>query len=278
MKKLTFILLLLPLGLFAQNLIPNGDFELGPDSSSVGWSSSFDSTCTGTYPLNGPNSWVGISSSPDRLVEGTIYDCNWSNDTAQSGKAYVLFGYYEAGKTTLLFPLEKDSIYRLKYFISLQTFNGQYNDSCHCEFRFNNNGNTIIAPYISSEYWQYIDTTFIAESNSTELEIWGIDMVSSGNNIDNISLTKEPVNYIAESERYKTVFDFYPNPSTGIVQIDINESAEIDIYNLLNERVFHKSISSDINIIDLSQLPKGLYFLNLINKQRTVIQKKIIIN
>lgn len=102
MKKLTIILLLLPLGLFGQNLIPNGDFELGPDSSSAGWAIGYpwDSTGNGCDPqsfVNGPDDWQIVSSSPDRMVESNMPICNWDIDTAASGKAWIDFGYNGGG-------------------------------------------------------------------------------------------------------------------------------------------------------------------------------------
>lgn len=95
-----------------QNLVPNGDFELGGDSTSIGWLFKLQPNCQGGGPMAGPDFWTVTSPSPDRIIEGQIY-CNWDNDTAQSGIAFIVVGGNEAGKTTLLSPLETDSFYRL---------------------------------------------------------------------------------------------------------------------------------------------------------------------
>ena len=96
---------------FSQNLIPNGDFELGPDSSSGGWSIGvWDTTCSPTTIVYGPDFWFVVDATPDRMVEGDIPTCNWDNDTAQSGKAYIDFAsggtgnpnYTESAKAILI--------------------------------------------------------------------------------------------------------------------------------------------------------------------------------
>jgi hypothetical protein len=74
MKKLLnislFLLLLMPLGGFAQNLIPNGDFEMGPDSCSVNWEEYADSCTLKGLLVAGPDFWVVTKATPDRFVEG----------------------------------------------------------------------------------------------------------------------------------------------------------------------------------------------------------------
>lgn len=126
MKKFLLVLVfILPFLSSSQNLIPNGDFELGTDSSSVGWVEGFDSTCTITDTVFGPDFWSVISGTPDRLVEGNICS-NWSDDTAQSGKAFIHLYIgnqagveQEAGSVSLIIPLEKDSSYQLSYYASI---------------------------------------------------------------------------------------------------------------------------------------------------------------
>lgn len=77
-------------------------------------------------------------------------------------------------------------------------------------------------------------------------------------------------------------FSMYPNPSNGIFTVNFNNShnnkIRIDIYNMLGEIVF-----SDSNIepqpsfeIDLSSIPKGLYFINLNDGQKNYAEKMMI--
>ena len=52
----------------------------------------------------------------------------------------------------------------------------------------------------------------------------------------------------------------YPNPSFGIIKIDANSNEVLLIYNLVGEKLFSKTMQIGINTIDISYLPKGIYF------------------
>ncbi|MFH0865763.1 MAG: hypothetical protein V1904_06185, partial [Bacteroidota bacterium] len=224
---------------YAQNLIPNGDFELGPDSSSGGWFYGIDSTCTAVGTVYGPDCWSVANGSPDRLVEGDIPTCNWDNDTAYSGKAYVVFGWNEAGKTILVSSLDKDSIYQLKYCAKLETFNN-YFEPTRIKFYFNNGYDSILSPFINySSQWQCYDTIFKATSIISEIEIWGIEFVSSAVKIDNLYLEK--ISSIGINENYLEMnLKIYPNPTNDYVVIEnmlCENNYSIKIYNLFNELI-----------------------------------------
>ncbi len=72
----------------------------------------------------------------------------------------------------------------------------------------------------------------------------------------------------------------YPNPSTGIFNVvvnGLNKSAELVVYNLQGQAVFTKTISGDINTkLDLSDMPKGVYFVRIRNEEISHISKLII--
>ena len=138
MKKIILLIciILLISPIIAQNLIPNGDFELGPDSTSAGWTNGVDITCIMIGTVLGPDFWSVVSGTPDRLV-GNIVPC-WDNHMASSGKAYIDFVNFDAGKTTLTSPLIKDSVYKLSYLYSLQTFRGNSNQPSRLCFKFSN--------------------------------------------------------------------------------------------------------------------------------------------
>lgn len=277
MKKHLYIFFLFSSSLFAQNLIPNGDFELGPDSSAEGWSLWWDSACSNPVPVNGPDFWNIVSSTPDRVLEDDIFvGCLYDIDTAQSGKTWIQVGYGEAGKTTLLTPLQKDSSYRLSYYASRETFQGTGTLQPRQEFRFNNGGNIITSPYISLAKWQYYDTVFIASANSTELEIEGIEFVTSGFKLDNISIQKESLNGINSVQNIKNAITVSPNPVVDKFTItSIIKGFNIEIYNAMGMiiRQLSNISSQEINV---SELPSGIYFIK-ISFSNQIYNQKIII-
>lgn len=260
-----------------QNLIPNGDFELGPDSSSTGWIAWADTTCTDVLPMDGPDFWINISSSPDRMVEGGVFTCNWDNDTAQSGKAWVDFGWNdEAGKTTLISPLEIDSFYLLQGYIKLETYQGVVTQPHRLAFVFNNSGDSIVLPYSNSQ-WQYFDTLFVASANSTEIKITSIEMVGSATKVDNISLQKVSSTSINEINNLKKLIVIYPNPANDYITINTNKTNvfNVGVFNTLGTFLFSKQLNNQTPL-HVGHLAKGIYILE-IDTGKEIQSKKIII-
>lgn len=66
----------------------------------------------------------------------------------------------------------------------------------------------------------------------------------------------------------------YPNPSNG--KFTINVKGELEIYNVLGEKIYHSTITSPKSEIDLSEKAKGIYFLQLQSAEKTYSQKLII--
>ncbi|MEP6647797.1 MAG: M60 family metallopeptidase [Saprospiraceae bacterium] len=71
----------------------------------------------------------------------------------------------------------------------------------------------------------------------------------------------------------------FPNPNTGEFTISQNNTnkTEIEIYNLVGERIYKTEFTNLTTTIDLSQQPKGIYFLKTEDHNRNVIIKKVII-
>lgn len=268
----------------AQNLIPNGDFELGPDSSAEGWSLWWDSTCNNPVPVNGPDFWTIVFATPDRELEDDIFGgCLHDIDTAQSGRAWVNFGYGEAGKTTLISPLQKDSLYRLSYYYKKESYSNMFpNTDRRVEFRFSQGSNIINSPYTTTNtLWQLHDTMFIALSNSTELEIWGIDFFlggGSGVKIDNLSLEKISSTGIIEIYNKEEV-SIFPNPTRDKFTIKTNaKKFNLEIYNTVGIIIIKQLSNILSQEIDISDFPTGIYFIKVSFSNQTIIQKLIITN
>lgn len=71
----------------------------------------------------------------------------------------------------------------------------------------------------------------------------------------------------------------YPNPSNGNITINTNATlvSQIEIFNVLGERIYKSLVTNTKFEIDLSSLPKGVYFIRIIDEQNTIKNKKIII-
>lgn len=90
----------------------------------------------------------------------------------------------------------------------------------------------------------------------------------------------ERVIVLAAQTKHKDI-NLIPNPASNAVDIILNETktyTAIEIYNTLGQKV--KSIIPELNAtkfsVDLSDLSKGIYFVNVITSEDELISKKLI--
>ncbi len=88
---------------------------------------------------------------------------------------------------------------------------------------------------------------------------------------------------VNEVAQLNSSIDFYPNPSTGIVNTRVNfaspTSFTVTVFDVLGKKQTAYDVSNAMSgtyQMDLSSLPNGIYMLN-INSGKTTISKKIII-
>ncbi len=66
--------------------------------------------------------------------------------------------------------------------------------------------------------------------------------------------------------------EVYPNPSNGLVYLNtgsLDANASIRVFNVLGQEVMNTAVGAVMNGIDLSDAPKGLYFIQLNTSKRT---------
>jgi hypothetical protein len=81
-------------------------------------------------------------------------------------------------------------------------------------------------------------------------------------------------NVITEDE---FVINVYPNPNEGNFNVDLNESAKVEVLDMLGRVVFSESFESGKQNITLSENEKGIYFVKITSNNKETL-KKIIIN
>ena len=76
----------------------------------------------------------------------------------------------------------------------------------------------------------------------------------------------------------------YPNPATNELRISISTGSmtnagfkiqSIHIYNVLGEMVYTSYLSTNQSTINISQLSKGIYFVE-VQSENTIINRKLI--
>lgn len=68
----------------------------------------------------------------------------------------------------------------------------------------------------------------------------------------------------------------YPNPTNGIVHIENAEDYQVEIYTILGKQVFNKLSIGKQESINLGNLPSGVYYVKLQNKQAVIVKKLIV--
>lgn len=74
------------------------------------------------------------------------------------------------------------------------------------------------------------------------------------------------------------IFEISPNPNNGIFNIGVNNVSDydIDIFNTLGKKVYSKSRISENNFqVDISEFSKGVYYIQLVDKENSYSQKII---
>lgn len=77
---------------------------------------------------------------------------------------------------------------------------------------------------------------------------------------------------ISQSFNSDNTISIYPNPTSGKTNIETESILGIELYNLQGERINFKRIDTEI---DLSNNPKGIYFVKVTTKDGVAVQKVI---
>jgi|GEM_PF-937609 len=69
----------------------------------------------------------------------------------------------------------------------------------------------------------------------------------------------------------------YPNPTTGIINLQTKEMIKsVSVYNLAGQRVSFNSLNKENTSIDISNLPRGIYFVEITLDNKAVKRYKVI--
>ncbi|WP_290697656.1 S8/S53 family peptidase [Lacinutrix sp.] len=87
-------------------------------------------------------------------------------------------------------------------------------------------------------------------------------------------------NTLSIADKNISTFIMYPNPTKGILNINLtqsNNSATVTIHNVLGQKVLNTKLTQRTNSISVNNLSKGLYLVTL-KTEKNSITKKLIIN
>jgi hypothetical protein len=167
-------------------------------------------------------------------------------------------------------------------------------DKAECRVSLLSNGTVVAGGLFSTTMatgiagWQQATVTFTYVSALTPDTLYVLFSASSLDSgpkagsilwIDDISVTQTTgVEQFLEDENNLVI---YPNPSNGMFSINqhanFNKLQTIEIYNLLGENIYTSTTNkTPINNINMCDAPKGIYFVKLIDGEKTSSQKIMI--
>ena len=98
--------------------------------------------------------------------------------------------------------------------------------------------------------------------------------------IDNFVITGTPV--LANTENAFETFTISPNPTNGfiVVKLSTSEEVKVDLFDMRGRKCFTNTFQNSNDVfnqeVNLGQLEKGIYLLNVISKGKTATKKLII--
>lgn len=109
-----------------------------------------------------------------------------------------------------------------------------------------------------------------------------VDTLSNANGCDSINTFKLTfdVTTSAPTPLLDRSVSIYPNPTTGILNIGVNnpnvEIKNIRIVSILGNEVYNSSAATANTKIDLSNFPKGFYLIQLTSQQESITRRVIV--
>lgn len=306
MQRIILLILISINHVFAQNLVPNGNFE------------SYISCPTFPAQFQVVNNWYNPSvypSTPDYYNQcaGTVpasifgYQLDHSSGGAYAGiYGYGINQFYpnpiEYIQVELLDTLINGSKYYIEYFLSLAQWSGiaitdmgaYLSDTA---MYLTTITNFPVSPSIEnpdsiflsdSMNWMHVSEIYIAHGGEKYLTIGNFRDSSTSHKeildpngyqfayylIDDVSIIDyDSVTDVNEIPSINTV-NFYPNPSSDAISIESNQKLlSINILNILGCSVLEKNINVNRAMLNIGTLPKGIYFLQIITSDGKVVKK-----
>jgi hypothetical protein len=256
----TFLLMLVVISFsFGQNLLKNGNFEniTAPDGQSIGqlpatgasWTTSMTSATRPGINLN-----AAVAKSPDHFM-------NVQND-------FMTFRQP--------FKAEVNTKYSLKFWN--QFIGGQglpaATDGIFVTIRKDTGGNgtqynppivLAINPQDGNIDWTEFSMDFIAPETDLLFFVSKQARLPNTNpnnscRMDDFSIVKSTTSSTQRLEQFS--FKIFPNPTSDILNISaVSNINEIEIINLIGERIIQRTINSLGSQVNIANLPNGVYIL-----------------
>jgi hypothetical protein len=122
-------------------------------------------------------------------------------------------------------------------------------------------------------------TATVAPTSQTDYTLVG---AINGICMQTIVVTQSVVSCIGMNEitSGNVVFSIYPNPNNGSFNVSISEfsnKTSLQLYNAIGQAIFAEEVKASLTNVNLKQLPKGIYFIQLKEADKVVKTSRIVI-
>ena len=124
--------------------------------------------------------------------------------------------------------------------------------------------------------WTYTSYTFEAGSHRF---LWLYDKNGNGEDgedcawIDDITFPRTCIITKVEEDVVKRENAIYPNPTTGSFTLELAEESNVSIFNMLGQNVMNLEKVSGHLQVSLEDMPKGVYFVRIENRNNLEVKK-----
>ena len=257
-----------------------------------------------TNTLNAANNWSLVANTTG-LVAGSTKVAKMDNF---SGTSIDIAGQIDALRTPPISFVGANSTLNLKFDLSHRVYNTATSDSLNIYISTNCGGSwtrlytkggaqlasvtggqtTAFTPSVNTQ-WRRDSISLSSYIGQASVYLKFENRSDWGNNLylDNINVSYQSSTGLASLQESLPILDLYPNPTTGILSLNIaniNPDSEISV-NVLN--TFGQVVSTPLHLknsangaynIDLSHLANGVYFMSVQTDNNKAVTKKIVIS
>jgi len=163
--------------------------------------------------------------------------------------------------------------------LSLTDVEVQQNATCEVKARTEVVVNQQLTAANGSETWIHIGTPFIPCDSISLFPDTTYKSILNDNLIEEIAIKRIMLNFTTVHRAFDILV--YPNPGSGLVNIDIQSSSpqedlSLSIYETFGKMILTSKLNNKKSTIDISSLAKGLYIIHVSNDNYQVAKKILI--
>ena len=133
-------------------------------------------------------------------------------------------------------------------------------------------------------YYEYRDNLYEETHDDVYYRLTAYYLADNGETCESdfaTTLNDPEQNYVAidltsTEENLASSLKLYPNPTNGLITIELEGMQKVMVYNALGQVLLSKEVNGDYLQVDLSELGNGLYWIKVMAQSETVVKSFVI--